>query len=404
MLSPTRPQPRRSRARADAAVTAAPRPADPPRRRLRGRTLGTAAAITLVGLLVGACGGDGDGTDPLGKDKPKSSQVPGPNGSAPAGSASGGVSSAVAQGGSDPRTVDPCSFVTRDTFANFAAKPSTPPAPPGGTPPPVKDPVTMAPGIAFNKCEIAITASAGGVVDVSIDYADLAVDEKALAAPGEGVTVHEANGQRVVVVPHEGDGTTSCQRAVVDKQLRGTQIEVKGRNDMAARVDVCAIADAVVDTGIKRVNDGAMTKRTYGPKTFTTLKACDTVGDATLTKVVGTPSQKMPDTTGFGCSAGVPQGAVVLLKLGLKTDPPIWEKTAQQIQVAGRQAMLEYEEESPEFRLPGRCTVTTVGVKLPQSTYVEIAEAVFMHPTQSQDQLCAAAKDLANEMFAKLPK
>lgn len=369
--------------------------------------------MTFAGLLVSACGSD-DGNGDGGGKRP-------PFGAGDQPGAEGGVSSAVGKPSSAPaggdapgkggkidvRTVDPCSFVAHEALAAFAAAKSPPATRPGASPLPAKDPISSNPGVTYNSCTVNVLAAAGGSVDVAVDLADIAVEEKALAEPANGATVRESNGLRIVSFTHEGDGTTSCQRALVDKDMKATKVDVRG-NAAAARADVCAIADAVVDAGAKLVAAGGLSARTYAPKTFVKLRPCDIVSDAALAKVPGLTVNKVPNATGFNCSVG-PAGndataTVVLIRVGLKTTV-LTGDPAKQVQIAGRASMVEYEEASPAYRLPGRCSVTTVGAPLAETKSAEIAEIVVLAPSDPDEQrVCAAAKELAADFWGKLPK
>lgn len=380
-----------------------------PRTRTTRRPLFRAAvAVTFAGLLVSACGGDGDD----GKRPPAGIGDP-PGASGGVSSSLGEPSSATAPGASgggriDVRTIDPCSFVARDALTAFAAAKSPPATRPGASPLPAKEPITANPGVTFNSCTVSVLATVGGSVEVSVDLADIAVDEKSLAAPAAGATVRESNGFRIVSFTHEGDGTKSCQRALVDKDMKATKIDVRG-NSAAARADVCAIADAVVEAGGKLAAEGKLALRTYAPKSFVQLRPCDLIPDATLAKVPGLTPNKVPNATGFSCSFGPagndPTATVLLTKVGLRTTPMMPGPSAKQVQVGGRESIVEYEEASPAYRLPGRCTVTTVGAALADTKSAEIAEVVVLAPNESdKEKVCAAAQAVAADFWAKLPK
>lgn len=384
-------------------------------RRPSRRVLGAAASVAAVGLLVGACGGDGDATSPFGSkdDRPKASAPPGapgigdppplPTASGKSGSSPEGKAPAGGGGIKDLVTADPCSFAPRETYVPFAlAAPSGSPAASG---PPAKDPVQYEPGVTLNTCRVAITAKAGGIVDVDIDLASTQVDETKIGnMTGNGATLTEVDGAKILSAP-PSSAAQACQRALVDKQNRLSTIAVQRRNDMAAAADVCAIADAVVTAGAKQILAGTVGTRAFAPNTFTKVKACDTVSDATLAKIIGSQQPKNANLSGAGCTAGVDKGTVILFKVGLRTTPIVWEKNAKPAQPGGRQAMLEYEQASTQYRLPNRCSATTQGPALPKTTNrVEVAEVVVLTPNGTEAQLCEQAQIVAAEMFAKLPK
>lgn len=383
--------------------------ATPRTRTTRSPLLRTAVAVTFAGLLVSACGGDGDDDGkrpPVGiGDQPGasggvSSSVGKPNPTSPAGDPTGGKI--------DVRTVDPCSFVAHDALTAFAAAKSPPATRPGASPLPAKEPITSNPGVTYNSCTVSVLATVGGTVDVAVDLADIAVEEKALAEPAAGATVRESNGLRIVSFTHQGDGTTSCQRALVDKDMKATKVDVRG-NAAAARADVCAIADAVIEAGAKLVAQGKLALRTYAPKSFVQLRPCDLISDATLAKVPGLAPNKVPNATGFNCSFGPtgndPTATVLLTRVGLKLTPFMPGPSVKQIQIAGRESTVEYQEASPAYRLPGRCSVTTAGVALADTKSAEIAEVVVLAPNEpDKERVCAAAQEVAADFWAKLPK
>ncbi|MGW0658111.1 hypothetical protein [Streptodolium elevatio] len=378
----------------------------------RAQLLRTTTAVAFAGLLVSACGSGGDDAG-SGKLPFGSTEQPGAAGGVssgvgkPSSSAPGKGDTTSGKGKIDVRTVDPCSFVAHEALTSYAAAKSPPATRPGASPLPAKDPITSNPGVTYNSCTVNMLAAVGGSVDVAVDLADIAVEEKALAEPAKGATVREANGLRIVSFTHEGDGTTSCQRALVDKDMKATKVDVRG-NAAAARADVCAIADAVVEAGSKLVADGGLAVRTYAPKSFVKLRPCDEVSDSALAKVPGLAINKVPNATGFNCSVG-PAGndanaTVVLVRVGLRTSALAGDP-AKQVQIAGRASTVEYEEAAPAYRLPGRCSVATTGAALADTKSAEIAEVVVLAPSEpNEEKVCAAAKEVAADFWGKLPK
>lgn len=193
------------------------------------RRLSPPAAFVAALVFAGACAPDsGSGQGSATPSATSASTV--------ASTTTGGVSTAKGLKPQDFRTLDPCSYVAPETFTAFVAKPSAPVTAPGVKPPIEQPPIVFKPGLTFTRCIVEVRVEGGGLAEVRIEAGEKIAEAAKVDAPGNGATVENHEGTRVVKFP-QGTNRASCQRTIVDDDLRMISLTaaLRGSRKMPAR-------------------------------------------------------------------------------------------------------------------------------------------------------------------------
>lgn len=358
------------------------------------RRLSPPAAFVAALVFAGACAPDsGSGQGSATPSATSASTV--------ASTTTGGVSTAKGLKPQDFRTLDPCSYVAPETFTAFVAKPSAPVTAPGVKPPIEQPPIVFKPGLTFTRCIVEVRVEGGGLAEVRIEAGEKIAEAAKVDAPGNGATVENHEGTRVVKFP-QGTNRASCQRTIVDDDLRMISLTAALRG---SKEDACPIADTAVSASIQRAREGALRSRTSPKNSLALLRACELLSGPVLAKIPGLDPRQTRTPNDFSCTVGNEQWPVVMLDFYLvKASAPALGSNAREIVLAGRKTSVQYHPAGRDNPLPPRCTAETPVGAFGNEGYVEVPEISVVSAQMSEAQLCGAAETVAADIWAKLAR
>ncbi|WTX00795.1 DUF3558 domain-containing protein (plasmid) [Streptomycetaceae bacterium NBC_01309] len=346
-------------------------------------------------LLATGCSDDSAGGDAYGGDSP-GQQTTASDAASPKGSEAPPTPSPSDAAGKafDGRTTDPCSVVTREALAPFAAQPSQPPPLPNGKMPPPRPAVMFSPGTTIQMCRIQVQLRQGSAADVRVSLGDKKADSTTGRPTGEPRNVAG------YAIEATSQAAGSCIRSIVDRDGLMTIVDVATQPS----VDGCPLADVVAETAAKRASEGQLKTARHPANSLAHLRACDLVDVPLLESAVpGINTNQYADAPGYACSYGDPRTTAVLVVLRLTAKPVIMDKGERRDDIAGRNTGIAPGDEKSDVLPTPHCRLSTEGPDF-QGSHAEQVQIVVMSKQAKPEDLCASGEKLAQKIWPQLWK
>ncbi len=279
----------------------------------------------------------------------------------------------------DLPTVDPCSLIETADVARF------------GTP-------VVAPLESLDYCALTLTTAGGTKLDLAVGFLDKVESVGELSAelkPYQG---------ELRIATESGD-QSHCPRRLVFSDLVTLAVTVDNYSSGGSTAtELCGIADAAMTAVADRVLGDKVKHRKFTGKSIGNVDPCSSVTPASIAQVPGLTTAKVrPYPAGHQCrwskdGTPAPPRARVIYSIGTPTKADAKNTTMED--VAGRQTAVT-KTSATSLVL---CAAETAHFSA-DGGLSELAMVTVSLPAGSQvDAACTAAKAVAADVWAKLPK